>query len=126
LKGKTMAKIRVDAQRWGEDPDYPQDIEDAGDPRLEQWNEERKREFGPDEAFYNPDNPMAQSYAKMKEAFGEFLGHLQEDVAEFQQDEPEFAARIKEILSQVTPAYKIIQSIDEEVQNVGANYGVGD
>jgi hypothetical protein len=114
----------VDAQRWGEDPDYPQDIEEAGDPRLEEFHQELKHEFGPDEPYYNPKNPMAQSFMKMKTDFEEFVDNLREDAAEFQQSDPEFADQLKNILNQVLPAYKIVQSVDEDVQNAGAEYGI--
>jgi hypothetical protein len=125
LKGKTMAKIRVDAQRWGEDPDYPQDIEDAGDPRLEQWNEERKREFGQDDPYYNPNNPIAQSFKNAHAALVTLRETIIEEKAEFGND-PNLKANITEIHARVVQALLQLNEVSDLVQEIGASYSVED
>lgn len=118
-----MTKIRVDAQ-MGEHDD-PFDSEQAGDPRLEYEQALRKHELG-DESFHNPKNPINQFYLKTRENFDEFVNELAEHAVEFEDENPELAARIQSIISKVEPIYNILDSVNKDVADIGSEFDVGD
>jgi hypothetical protein len=108
-----MSKLRIEAG-YG-----PGVITDPTDEYLNEMENMR------DKPWYNPKNPMALSYAKAKQALTEFIDLLQDDYAEMK-GESYYGAEFESILEQVLPAYDAIKAVDQEIQNLGADYDVGE